>query len=340
MKLSSEPGVLVSGGVHAALLLVTLVAFTSTPKFEDAQEAVPVEVVTDKQFNEIMKGEKTAKAVQPTPQAAKPAEPVVTKPAPPDAVAKTDVTPPPPPKREKQQEEDDTPEPPAPKPPVKVAAVPPEPPKAEPKPEPPKVEPKEAEIVQPPPRPKPPEKKPELKPDQVAKLLEQKKAEEPKPAAKPKSSDEDPSKKFDPTNISKLLNKDQPARKASTAPLPTQTASLGTPTASAARMSPSLWGQLDGLLQEQYKQCWNYLGLGQGPKYVPQIRVAYTPDGKLIGDAALINPPSDPQLRTLADSALRAVRRCNPLKIPAQYQPYYEQWKARILRFDPEEMAG
>ncbi len=54
----------------------------------------------------------------------------------------------------------------------------------------------------------------------------------------------------------------------------------------------------------------------------------------------LINPPSDPALQSLADSALRAVRRCNPLKIPDQYAPFYDQWRGRVLRFDPEEMAG
>ncbi|MDP4595203.1 MAG: cell envelope biogenesis protein TolA, partial [Beijerinckiaceae bacterium] len=45
-------------------------------------------------------------------------------------------------------------------------------------------------------------------------------------------------------------------------------------------------------------------------------------------------------LQSLADSALRAVRKCDPLRIPAQFAPYYNQWKARILRFDPEEMLG
>jgi colicin import membrane protein len=52
----------------------------------------------------------------------------------------------------------------------------------------------------------------------------------------------------------------------------------------------------------------------------------------------LLNPPSDPNLRNLADSAIRAVRRCNPMHIPAAYMPYYEQWKARVVRFDPEDM--
>ena len=59
-----------------------------------------------------------------------------------------------------------------------------------------------------------------------------------------------------------------------------------------------------------------------------------------MGEPVLINPPSDPAMRSLAESALRAVRRCNPLRIPAQYAPYYDQWKGRVLRFDPVDMAG
>ncbi len=92
---------------------------------------------------------------------------------------------------------------------------------------------------------------------------------------------------------------------------------------------------LGALLQEQYKQCWNYLPL-TGDKYVARIRVSYRPDGSLASQPALLNPPSDPNFRGLAESALRAVRRCNPLRIPAQYQPYYDQWKDWVVGFDPE----
>ena len=105
-------------------------------------------------------------------------------------------------------------------------------------------------------------------------------------------------------------------------------------------MAPSLWGQLDGLMEEQYRQCWSYLGLTTGQKYIPQIKVTYDESGGLTSDPVLVNPPGDPALRSLAESALRAVRRCNPLQIPAQYAPYYDEWKGRVLRFDPEEMAG
>ena len=57
----SEPGYALSAAVHFGLLAAMLVAFSLQPKFDDAQEAVPVETVTDAQFSQIMKGVKTAK---------------------------------------------------------------------------------------------------------------------------------------------------------------------------------------------------------------------------------------------------------------------------------------
>lgn len=394
-----EPGLILSAATHAALLAATLVAFSDTAKFDEAQESVPVEIVTDQQFNQIAKGEQSAKAVQPRPRIEKEADKQEQKPLPPLAEARKDTPVPPPPlKRIPDPGEDDKPETAA--PPERVAAAPPPPPppprppqpetppQPQPRPEalkPPapakaeeKPEPDEAEPVEkkPPPRPKdlkpketeappqPPEKpKVEAKPkeppkpkfDEVAKLLEQKKredqakaeaakaqakpADKPKPASRPRSgeeSDEKPSR-FDPTAIARALSHEAPQRTASTGRERSATPSQGAPTASAARMSPSMWGQLDGLLQEQYKRCWSYFGTG-GARYIPQVRVSYSPDGALIGGPSLVNPPSDPNMQSLAESALRAVRRCNPLRIPAQFQPYYAQWKSRIVRFDPEDM--
>jgi colicin import membrane protein len=365
-----EPGVLVSAGAHVALLAATLIAFADTKAFEDVPEATPVEIMSDSQFSQITKGEKTAKEVQPKQKAEKIAEVTETKPTPPVAEAKRDVpTPPPPLKRVPDPGEDDKPElkPEPPMPPQHLAAVPmPEPPpRPEPKPEPVKPvakaeppqaekppepdDPKDAEVIKPRPVPRPkiaeapkeptppkPVERPKL--DQVAKFLEQKKHEE-KPVPKPKSGEEnnEPKHKLDVTAISQLLSKEAPQARASTARELTRTAALGAPNASAAQMSPSMWDSLDGLMREQYKKCWSYIGLNP-QKYVAQIRVRYAQDGSLQAEPALLNPPSDASLRNLADSAMRAVRRCNPMHIPSVYLPYYEQWKARVVRFDPEDM--
>ena len=363
----SHPGLIVSAGAHVSLLVLTLVAFSSSAKFDDASEASPVETISAERFNQIMKGEKTAPpAPAPKQRVDKVADLNETKPTPPVAEAKKDVplpppprqpdTPPPePPKREEAKPVEPKVEPKPPEP-VKQAAKPEKPiAKAEPDedskepdavPKPP-VRPKEAEVkpVAKPEPPKPdtptPPAKPQLKTDEVARLLAQTKSQEkPKPVTRPKSSAEPSEEKssLDLSSISKMLDKDRAQQKASTGRELSQTASLGSPTASAARMSPSVLAGLDGLMQDQYKACWSYFGLTSGPKYVAQIRVRFAQDGSLNAEPVLINPPSDPALRSLADSAMRAVRKCNPLRVPVAYAPYYNEWKARVINFDPEDM--
>lgn len=377
MAVPRNPGFLVSSSVHAALLVVALIGFSRAPELADAQETVPVEMVTDQEFNQIMKGDKTAKEVKPKQKADKIADISETKPRPPVAEAKRDVpTPPSPLKRMPDPGEDDKPEQKpeqaAVQPPPRPTPEPPKPlPKAEPKPEPkpePKVEakadpekppPEDAEALEPKPVPRPkidpkidpkpeaktaPEPKkpePQFKPDQVAKLLERDKQKEAqKPASKPKSGDEttEPQRKFDLSDISKLLSKEAPQRKAATGQELQQLASLGTPTANAPKMSPSLMAAIDGYLLDRYRECWAYTPLGVAPAYVAQIRIHFQNDGSLSAEPQLLNPSADPTQRIVAETAMRAVKRCNPLHMPAQYQAYYDYWKSRVIGFNPREM--
>ncbi len=74
---------------------------------------------------------------------------------------------------------------------------------------------------------------------------------------------------------------------------------------------------------------------------MPEVQVTYNADGSLGSEPVLLNPPTDPDLRTLASTTLQAVKRCNPLKIPEQYAAAFEQWREGVknLQFDPEDMA-
>jgi colicin import membrane protein len=63
----SEPGFWLSGAAHAGMLVAGLVAY-SAPSFPDAQEGIPVEIVTENQFSQITKGEEDAKQAQPDPK--------------------------------------------------------------------------------------------------------------------------------------------------------------------------------------------------------------------------------------------------------------------------------
>lgn len=379
---SSEPGLYISAALHGALLLAALASFSQTRKFSDAAEAIPVDMITESQFNEVVKGVRDAPLAEtPKPVVDRVAEVEDSKPQPVVNEAKVDIAAPPPPIREPEPptppEPPQTaapaePSPPAPAPPPRPAEPPkpeppkPEPPKPEPpKPEPPKPEPPKpqaAEAINPPkppprprdlpkvepPKPEPPKPtakptpKPQLDRTQIAALLaKQKKEEEAKRPPKPPSGREQTEqRKFDPNSIAKLLSKEEPGQRASTGRTQNQTASLGNPNASGQRMSPSMWGQLDGYMIEQYKRCWNYISLGPTARYIPQIEVSFTQNGGLRMEPRLRNHPSDPNLRALADSAMRAVKQCNPLRIPERFQPYYNEWKDRILRFDPDEMSG
>ena len=49
-----------------------------------------------------------------------------------------------------------------------------------------------------------------------------------------------------------------------------------------------------------------------------------------------MNKPAEKDFRTLAVSALRAVRRCDPIKAPDINR--YESWKKIQLNFDPREI--
>ena len=265
---------------------------------------------------------------------------------------------------------------PAPPPPPRPVPKPPEPPKELPKraevkppPVPPKpvpTPPAPPKVVEktPPAPPKVPERPAPKKPDQMAKLLEQNQEDaDPTPDAKPTpakpvhkaaphakpaptqtaaadgTAEPSDSKAFDPTDISKILNAQPSGAPPSTGRTLSKTASRGATSGNAPKMSPSQSDALDGLLADQFKQCWSYLGLDHG-RYIPEIKVSYAEDGSLQNEPQLLNRPSDPNARGLAESALRAVRQCNPLHIPAQFAPFYDQWRSRILRFDPAEMAG
>ena len=62
--------------------------------------------------------------------------------------------------------------------------------------------------------------------------------------------------------------------------------------------------------------------------------------GRLAVEAAkLVNPPSDPALKPQAKSVMAAVQNCNPLPVPAQYRPFYEQWRTKTIHFDPQVAA-
>ena len=326
MKVSrSEPGLFMSAAVHLGVLAFLLVHFSQEPKFDDAQEAVPVETISDAQFSQIMKGEKTAKSVAPKPRVDRVAEVEEQKPVPPTPQAHEDVPAPPPPLKRLPDPADAQEQPPLP------PARPPEPkpePKAAPKPEPKHVEKTEekeepekddAEPVRPPPRPKPAEKRAETKPeppkppelpkpkppklDEVAKLLAETKdvkaRERPsEPHAQPRASAENNARAApNLADVSRLLSREPAQSRGSSGREVSHAAALGAASGRAAKMSPSMADAFDSFLRERYKQCWNYLSFSDAPRYVPRFTLCFARMGRWRRlRCCLIRQPTPPRV--------------------------------------------
>jgi colicin import membrane protein len=144
--------------------------------------------------------------------------------------------------------------------------------------------------------------------------------------------------RFNPGDIAALLRStEEPRSQGASGQEINRTASLGTATGSAARLDPSQRDALIGLIQGQLRRCWDAPIAAQSASNPPvaSIRFALNADGSLAGQPQVVNDSSDPLFRAVADSATRATRRCAPLQIPAQFAPYYEDWKNMTVNFNP-----
>jgi colicin import membrane protein len=147
--------------------------------------------------------------------------------------------------------------------------------------------------------------------------------------------------RFNPSDISRLLNSREPGQSTgSTGQEVNRVASLGTQTGNAQRMNPSQRAQLVGIIKEQLERCWNVPVALQGAQRppVPSVRVALNQDGTLSGQPTVVNASADPLFRVAADSALTATRRCAPLRIPAQFAPFYADWRNVVVNFDARDV--
>ena len=93
-------------------------------------------------------------------------------------------------------------------------------------------------------------------------------------------------------------------------------------------------------LRAQIFGCWSVpLGLPYDKNLLVRIKLKLKPDGRILKseilDHARMNTPGQSFYKILAESALRAVRICQPLKVPPTG---YERWKEIQLNFDPTEM--
>ena len=93
-------------------------------------------------------------------------------------------------------------------------------------------------------------------------------------------------------------------------------------------------------LKAQIFGCWSIpLGLPYNENLLVRIKLQLKPDGSIIKseilDHARMNKPGQGFYKVLAESALRAVKLCQPLRVPSTG---YERWKELQLNFDAREM--
>ncbi len=93
-------------------------------------------------------------------------------------------------------------------------------------------------------------------------------------------------------------------------------------------------------LKAQIFGCWSLpLGLPYHENLLVRIKLRLKPDGTVLRseilDHARMNKPGQSFYKVLAESALRAVRICQPLRVPPTG---YEKWKDLQLNFDANEM--
>ena len=93
-------------------------------------------------------------------------------------------------------------------------------------------------------------------------------------------------------------------------------------------------------LKAQIFGCWSIpLGLPYNENLLVRIKLKLKPDGSVIKSEILdhvrMNKPGQGFYKVLAESALRAIQLCQPLRVPTTG---YERWKDLQLNFDAREM--
>jgi outer membrane biosynthesis protein TonB len=307
------------GHLVLALMLVLMSGFGRTLPPEETP--ITVEIVTE------------LAAPSPLPPKAPPAQ---TAPLPPRQAA-APAPPPPPPKVEPAPEPKPAPPP------------PPPPPKAEPPPEPPPPPPpKQVEPPKPvpPPEPKPEPPKPTAeKPIEPPKPKPEKQVEVAKVEPKPEKPPTTPAPKQQESDFDALLRSVEQTPKRVQAPDQREgkgsAAEVGGTNqpgkAQVAQINPSL---LAARISQQITPCWNIPVAAQGIGGLrAELNIVMGPDGSIEKvvpmDAARM--ADDPVFRAFAESAVRAVRACAPLKLPPES---YQLWRNIIFNFDPSRLAG
>ena len=410
-----QPGGALSAVGHAALLAAGVLAFSATQPFAPATESVAVDVVSEKDFNEMMKGDKASKVVAKVPERRVEKVDPVNKDNDPGAEKKDVASAEPPKAPPPAAKAPETPKPPE-EPKVASITPPARPPELRVTP------PKPTPAPTPTPTPKAAEPEEDDEEDQQAELLRKKKIEEKKKledkkkaedaakaaAEEKKKLDEklkadaearkrieeqkkaaedkkkldealkaeadaekraeekrvaDAKKKAEAEKKARddkarkdreakeaaeenklndairnrlLASKEAPSSTGSTGAAVSARSAAGTATATGKKLSPSDRSQLIGILTEQMNRCISYSGTA--PKTGPQLTFTLSREGGINGGVQLANGSGEANFRPFSEAAMRALRNCQPYRIPARFMDSYDDWKNVRLNIDTSDM--
>ena len=140
---------------------------------------------------------------------------------------------------------------------------------------------------------------------------------------------------FDPNNIAALIDKS----KEEVAETNVKTNKITQDQDRSVDMTGLSLSEEDAL-KAQIFGCWSIpLGLPYNENLLVRIKLKLKPDGSVIKSEILdhvrMNKPGQGFYKVLAESALRAIKLCQPLRVPTTG---YERWKDLQLNFDAREM--
>ena len=140
---------------------------------------------------------------------------------------------------------------------------------------------------------------------------------------------------FDPNNIAALIDKS----KEESAEITKKTNDITQDQVKSFENTGLTLSEEDAL-KAQIFGCWSIpLGLPYNENLLVRIKLELEPDGSVIKseilDHARMNRPGQGFYKVLAESALRAIKLCQPLRVPSTG---YERWKELQLNFDAREM--
>ena len=140
---------------------------------------------------------------------------------------------------------------------------------------------------------------------------------------------------FDPTNIAALIDKS----KENLAETDIKSNKI-TQSQDKSLNNVGLTLSEEDALKAQIFGCWSIpLGLPYNENLMVRIKLKLKPDATIIDseilDHARMNKPGQKFYKVLAESALRAIQLCQPLRVPSTG---YERWMDLQLNFDAREM--